>query len=61
MLIEELPLENFLGGVLWHLVILTKLLVNLTKSRTHVASIFDLKRGLVQAKTPLIVGVSREV
>jgi len=55
-------LENFfLGGVLWHLVILTELLINLTTSKTHVASIFDLKKELVQTKTPLIASVSREV
>ena len=54
--------EDFLNCVvLWLLKVLTELLVDATTSRSHMISLFDSRIWIFQSKTPLTVGVAREV
>jgi hypothetical protein len=47
--------------VLWPAVILFELLVEVTISITHMASLFYFSKGLFQSETPLIASVTRKV
>jgi len=41
--------------------VLAKLIVNASKSRSHVASIFNILDGVFQVETLLVIGSRREV
>jgi hypothetical protein len=47
--------------VLWPLKVLAKILYDAKTSRSHLISLFDLRGGIFQSKTPSATGVTREI